>query len=73
MGAAGEKRKHYERRLLKFSPEHVCNIVSDTASYKEFVPWCKKSSLMTDAVNAGPSETGKGMKKQFKSEFKTIE
>ena len=69
LGASGEKRKHYERRLLKFSPEHVYSVVSDTANYKEFVPWCKKSSVITGEVDSGPSETGLGMKKQFKSEL----
>lgn len=69
INASGEKRKHYERRLLKFSPAHVYGVVSDTANYKEFVPWCKKSSVVTGEVDEGPSESGKGVKKRFKSEL----
>ena len=28
ISASGEKRKHYERRLLKFSPAHVYGVVT---------------------------------------------
>lgn len=69
ISASGEKRKHYERRLLKFSPAHVYGVVSDTANYKEFVPWCKKSSVVTGEVDEGASKNGEGMKKRFKSEL----
>lgn len=38
-------RRHFERRLLKYSTEQVYNIVADVNSYHKFVPWCKESRI----------------------------
>ena len=68
--ATGDKRKHYERRLFKFSAEEVFRVVADTANYKQFVPWCKESTVVSPLEDAGEASMGElGQKKRFRSEL----
>ncbi|XP_061411679.1 coenzyme Q-binding protein COQ10 homolog B, mitochondrial [Lethenteron reissneri] len=42
----GDKRKDYaERHLVGYSKEQMYAIVSNVESYREFVPWCKRSRV----------------------------
>ena len=40
-------RKHFERRLLKYSCQQVYDIVANVNSYNQFVPWCKESKIIS--------------------------
>ena len=40
-------KKHYERRMLPFSVDQCYNVVADVAKYNQFVPWVKKSTILT--------------------------
>ncbi|XP_012262649.1 coenzyme Q-binding protein COQ10 homolog B, mitochondrial isoform X2 [Athalia rosae] len=42
------KCKEYEgRKLIGFSMEQMYDVVADVAKYKEFIPFCKKSDILT--------------------------
>ncbi|XP_024942271.1 coenzyme Q-binding protein COQ10, mitochondrial isoform X2 [Cephus cinctus] len=42
------KTKEYEgRKLIGFSMDQMYNVVADVANYKKFVPFCKKSDIIT--------------------------
>ena len=47
---------HHERRLLKFTPEHVYSVISDVQSYNKFVPWCKKSDILRSTSSGFEAE-----------------
>ncbi len=50
-------RKHFhERRLLKFSNEQLFHVVSNVQSYKQFVPWCQESNVVTKTGNGVEAE-----------------
>lgn len=68
--ATGDKRKHYERRLFKYPAESVYEVVADTANYKNFVPWCKESTVISQVEDSSElSASGEGKKKVLKSEL----
>jgi hypothetical protein len=36
---------HEERRLIRYSPEDLFDVVSAVENYQEFLPWCEKSTV----------------------------
>jgi coenzyme Q-binding protein COQ10 len=40
-----------ERRLLKFAPRHVYDVVADVDNYRKFVPWCTGSIVNVRKAN----------------------
>lgn len=41
-------KKHYERKLITQPITTLYTVVSDVSKYHEFVPWCKKSDVLTN-------------------------
>lgn len=41
-------KKHYERKLITQPIATLYSVVSDVSKYHEFVPWCKKSDVLTN-------------------------
>lgn len=44
-------KRHFERRLLKFSIEESYSVVADVNRYKEFVPWVIGSRILSGSCN----------------------
>lgn len=45
--ASEQNKKHYERKLVQLPASDIFDIVADVDSYKEFVPWCQESRVLT--------------------------
>lgn len=69
--AVGTSKKHSERRLLKYSAEKIYGIVANVEHYKEFVPWCIDSKIISKTENAMSAELTVGyslFKETYRSE-----
>lgn len=49
-------KKHHERRLLRFPAPLLYEVVSDVAQYEKFVPWCKRSTVLSHSPTAMKAE-----------------
>ena len=54
-------KKHFERKLITQPIDTLYEVVSDVDRYKEFVPWCKNSKVV--------SKTGKSMTAELEVGF----
>jgi ribosome-associated toxin RatA of RatAB toxin-antitoxin module len=45
--SASTGKKHFERKLIKQPISALYEVVSDVDRYKEFVPWCKESRVVS--------------------------
>lgn len=46
-GSEEEGKTHHERRRVDFTPEQLFDVVADVDSYREFVPWCQGSRVLS--------------------------
>ncbi|XP_023935038.1 coenzyme Q-binding protein COQ10 homolog B, mitochondrial [Bicyclus anynana] len=44
---SSRKREYSGRQLVGYTMEQMYNVVSDVENYHKFVPWCKKSIVLT--------------------------
>jgi coenzyme Q-binding protein COQ10 len=44
---AAPGKRFRERRLIACTPEQLYGVVADVDQYKHFVPWCRKSDIIT--------------------------
>ena len=42
--------KQSERKIVPYSSEQMFNLVSDINSYKEFLPWCNNSKIISKKI-----------------------
>ncbi len=47
--------KQVETKIVPFSSEQMFNLVADIDSYKEFLPWCNDSKIITTDQKEGHS------------------
>lgn len=40
-------KRHFERRLLRYTSDQLFLVVADVKSYSQFVPWCVSSTVRT--------------------------
>eukprot|EP01112_Ceratiomyxa_fruticulosa_P011384 TRINITY_DN3085_c0_g1_i1.p1 TRINITY_DN3085_c0_g1~~TRINITY_DN3085_c0_g1_i1.p1 ORF type:complete len:263 (-),score=34.04 TRINITY_DN3085_c0_g1_i1:42-830(-) len=45
------EKTHKEKKVLKFSPEKVFQVVSSVEQYSSFLPWCKRSTILKKKQN----------------------
>ncbi|XP_037544682.1 LOW QUALITY PROTEIN: coenzyme Q-binding protein COQ10 homolog, mitochondrial [Nematolebias whitei] len=50
------RMEYCERRTLHFAPEQIYTVVANVDEYQHFVPWCKKSRMMTGPNGAMRAE-----------------
>uniref|UniRef100_A0A7S3A3G5 Coenzyme Q-binding protein COQ10 START domain-containing protein n=1 Tax=Rhodosorus marinus TaxID=101924 RepID=A0A7S3A3G5_9RHOD len=55
-----EPKKHLERRLVNFSPEQVYEVVKNVDEYKDFVPWCTDSRIISSNGSCFQAKLGVG-------------
>ena len=55
-------KRHYERKLIAQPISTLYQVVSDVSKYHEFVPWCKKSTVLTKTDNHMTAELEVGFK-----------
>lgn len=74
MSTAG--KKHFERKLIKQPMATLYEVVSDVSRYKEFVPWCKNSRIVTRNSNKLSAELEVGFNifsEKYMSNVETVE
>lgn len=64
--SSNARRAHRERRLVGYSPKQLFSVVADVASYREFVPWCRRSDVLRT------SEDGLEMEAELEVGFQAL-
>jgi len=68
---AGSSQEHSERRLLKYSPQEIYEVVANVKEYKSFVPWCKESRVIKSDNNGMVAELDVGFD-MFSEKYKSV-
>lgn len=62
--------RHFEKRILPYTPAQMFALVADVASYPDFLPWCKKAVLRDrgeSSLTADLYVGAKGFQERFTS------
>lgn len=59
---------HHERRLIAYDTEQLYGVVANVENYKEFVPWCRDSTVLTNDGSHMDAELVVGFK-YFKEQY----
>mmetsp|Transcript_66997 Transcript_66997/g.56877 ORF Transcript_66997/g.56877 Transcript_66997/m.56877 type:complete len:259 (-) Transcript_66997:267-1043(-) len=54
---------HSERRVVRFPPEKVFEVVSRVQDYTKFIPWCRDARILVAPKVVGSTEVAAGQKK----------
>jgi coenzyme Q-binding protein COQ10 len=61
---------HAEKRILRYTPEQMFNLVADVRRYPEFLPWCVGSRIVSHTENELLADLTIGFK-MFRETFRS--
>ena len=62
---------HAEKRILRYTPEQLFNLVADVRRYPEFLPWCVAARVITQTETELTADLTIGFK-MFRETFRSV-